>query len=153
MSCHAGMLALISAKSGTIPAPSAPPSPKVLLLVAAKLGPSRTRGTPDTEEDCTTGTWNDIYPHAYDPLTKYSDDLHDPHTVSLLVSCGPCSRLYLKHLGVLFSTRLRSDLTMAEIHNGRCHPEKAPMDPPPLIQNGKVSLQCTFPFTFRPRQS
>ncbi|KAI0731413.1 organic solute transporter Ostalpha-domain-containing protein [Earliella scabrosa] len=30
---------------------------------------------------------------------------------------------------------------MAEIHNGRCHPEKAPMDPPPLIQNGKVSLQ------------
>ena len=63
------MLALISAKSGTIPAPSAPPSPKVLLLVAAKLGPSRTRGTPDTEEDCTIGTWNDIYPHAYDPLT------------------------------------------------------------------------------------
>ncbi|KAI0757410.1 organic solute transporter Ostalpha-domain-containing protein [Daedaleopsis nitida] len=30
---------------------------------------------------------------------------------------------------------------MAEIHNGRCHAETAPLDSPPLIQNGKINIQ------------
>ncbi|KAI1793466.1 DUF300-domain-containing protein [Ganoderma leucocontextum] len=31
---------------------------------------------------------------------------------------------------------------MADIENGRCHPERAPFDSPPLVQNGKIILQA-----------
>ncbi|KAI0695346.1 organic solute transporter Ostalpha-domain-containing protein [Cerioporus squamosus] len=33
---------------------------------------------------------------------------------------------------------------MAEIVNGKCHAEKAPLDSPPLIQQGKIVIQCAW---------
>ena len=39
---------------------------------------------------------------------------------------------------------------MADIENGRCHPERAPLESPPLVQNGKIILQGAPPVLYFP---